>query len=264
MKNCISFCACISLLFLSSCNYFQNKENEDKNLLGAVTVEDYGSCDSISGARVGLQMWLLYESDSATALINATIKEKVVANVLSNIGDSEEERKGVKDLKSAFKLFDENYQSFKKEFPDAPGCWDISQVGDSSMVTAKYLMYTIQNYAFTGGAHPNTFESNYIFDFKDGSEVNRFKFVQDSTALLKLVEEKFRKIEKLAPDADLEAAGYFLQNNTFFLPANFTFSRKGVAIYYNAYEIAPYVRGAISFTIPYDELKGIVNSELLF
>jgi hypothetical protein len=86
-------------------------------------------------------------------------------------------------------------------------------------------------------------------------------FIADSVALLKLVEKNFRKEEKLADNANLEEAGYFLSNHQFFVPANYVFTRDGILFYYNPYEIAAYARGAIQFTIPYSELNGIVKKE---
>jgi hypothetical protein len=74
----------------------------------------------------------------------------------------------------------------------------------------------------------------------------------------------FRKTENLADTTNLEKAGYFLSNHKFFIPANYAFTREGVFFYYNPYEIAAYARGAITFTIPYSELEGIVKKELIF
>jgi hypothetical protein len=132
------------------------------------------------------------------------------------------------------------------------------------MTTPKLLFYQLDHYAFTGGAHPNSFTSYHAFDGKTGEEVEMKNFVADSVALLNLVETKFRELEKLAPGVDLEDAGYFLANHKFFMPANYVFTPEGVLFFYNPYEIAAYARGPIELTILYEELKGIIRREAVF
>lgn len=235
---------------------------------GKLNQENFGKCDTVSnsGVSVKVNLWMPSDSGEVTKGIRAQLDKKVIdrinsyadsASVASNPGARN-------SVKAAYEVFEKNYTAFKKEFPDAPGCWEVEVKGDTIMVTPKVLLYQINHYSFTGGAHPNSFKSLHIFDAKTGDEKEMKTFVADTSALLKKVEAAFRKTEKLASDVDLEEEGYFLSNHRFFLPANYSFTRKGVLFYYNPYEIAPYVKGAIQFTIPYAELGGIVKKERVF
>ncbi|WAC12336.1 DUF3298 and DUF4163 domain-containing protein [Dyadobacter pollutisoli] len=254
-------------MFLSGCNLSGKKEAGEENTLthGNLVVREFGSCDTTKnqGSSVSVSLWELSDSSKVSEVINGILTQKSIerinsyadsASIAANPG-------ATKSVKDAFAVFQKNYTDFKKDFPDAPGCWQVELSGDTVMVTPEWLFYQLDHYAFTGGAHPNSFRSYHVFDGKTGKEKQMKSFIADSVALLKLVEKNFRKQEKLAADANLEEAGYFLLNHQFFIPANYIFTREGILFYYNPYEIAAYARGAIQFTIPYSELTGIVKKE---
>ncbi|WP_221393271.1 DUF3298 and DUF4163 domain-containing protein [Dyadobacter sp. NIV53] len=235
---------------------------------GKQNKEKFGYCDSVSnsGVSVRVNLWMPSDSGEVTKEISAQLDKKVIERINSyadsaSVASNPEARNSVK---AAYEVFAKNYAAFKKEFPDAPGCWEVEVKGDTIMVTPKVFLYQIDHYSFTGGAHPNSFKSLHIFDGKTGAEMEMKTFVSDTAALLKKVEAAFRKTEKLTSDKDLEEEGYFLSNHRFFLPANYSFTRNGILFYYNPYEIAPYVKGVIQFTIPYAELNGMVKKELVF
>ncbi|WP_353721359.1 DUF3298 domain-containing protein [Dyadobacter sp. 676] len=213
-----------------------------------------------------VSLWTPTDSGSVAANIRKILNEKTIKR-LNSYGDPAsvaERLEANKSPRAAFEVFEKNYNDFKKQFPDAPGCWEVELHGDTVMTTPKMLFYQFDHYAFTGGAHPNSFTSYHAFDAKTGEEVEMKRFVADSVALLHLVETKFRELEKLTPEVDLEDAGYFLANHKFFIPANYVFTPEGVLFFYNPYEIAAYARGPIEFTIPYQELKGIIREDAVF
>jgi len=254
-----------------ACNSSSKKEDLAKTdglIHGEISSQVYGNCDTVSnhGVSVHINMWLPSDSGQVSEKIKTQLQDKIVERINSyadsaSIATNPGAKKSAKD---AYEVFSKNYTDFKKEFPDAPGCWEVELKGDTVMITPKMVLYQLDHYAFTGGAHPNSFKSLHVFDGKTGEEKEVKTFVADTAALLIKVETAFRKVEKIAKDVNLEEEGYFLKNNQFFLPANYIFTRKGVLFYYNPYEIAPYVKGAIEFTIPYGELTGIVKKELIF
>lgn len=235
---------------------------------GEVKKTEFGNCDTVTnkGVAVSLSIWEPSDSGAAAKKMREILTGKTI-NRLNSYADSASiaaHPEATRSVKAAFEVFEKNYNDFRKDFPEAPGCWQIELSGDTVMTTAKILFYELGHYAFTGGAHPNSFTSFHAFDGKTGEEVEMKDFVADSVALLKVVEKKFREVEKLAPEANLEEAGYFLLNHRFFVPANYVFTPRGVLFYYNPYEIAAYVRGAIEFTVPYEELKDIVKKDAVF
>jgi hypothetical protein len=233
-------------LFLA-CNNSGKKEQDGERSSfskGQVKKATFGSCDTTGnkgGVSVVISMWEPSDSGTVATKIRDILAGKTI-NRLNSYTDSASiaaHPEAAKSPKAAFEVFEKNYNDFKKDFPDSPGCWEVELHGDTVMATPKVLFYQLDHYSFTGGAHPNSFTSYHAFDSETGDEREMKTFIADSVALLKIVEKKFREIEKLAPGANLEEAGY-------------------------PYEIAAYARGPIEFTIPYNELEGIVEKDAVF
>lgn len=261
----------LSAALFWACNQSSKKEEAVSKVdyhTGEVKKEQFGGCDTVSnkGVSVIINLWEPTDSGAVATKIREILTDKTIKR-LNSYGDPASalaRLEANKTPKAAFEVFEKNYNDFKKEFPDSPGCWEVELHGDTVMTTPKVLFYQMDHYAFTGGAHPNSFTSYHAFDGKTGKEVEMKSFVADSVALLNLVEKKFRELEKLAPGVDLEDAGYFLANHKFFIPANYVFTPEGVLFFYNPYEIAAYARGPIELSIPYEELKGIIRKEAVF
>jgi hypothetical protein len=261
----------VGLSTLLSCNNSSQKEGQIEEggiMAGRFEETTLGGCDTVrsQGVSIRMKIWEPSDSSEAAKAIRSVLARKVVDRI-NSYADSATiaaNPAAYHDAKASFEVFRKNYNDFKEDFPDAPGCWEVSLEGDTVMVSPKMMAYQLEHYSFTGGAHPNSFLSFHVFDRKTGEEKDMKTFVSDSLALLKIVETAFRKLENLTADADLEQAGYFLADHKFFLPANYIFTRQGVLFYYNPYEIAAYARGPIEFTIPYQELKDIVDTKKVF
>jgi len=258
----------IAGVFYTACTPSSKKEEvKDIKREGKFYSVALGKCDTTSGGvRLKVNVWEPVPTDSLYGKLHSFLNKKIIDRINDNadLSGNPPAPGSDKTVESAFSIFDRNYKKFKADFPEAPGCWEIEIKGDTVMTSRKIIQYQFDHYAFLGGAHPNTFRSYYIFDTSSGQEKNIKSFISDSTALLNKVEKAFRKLENLADTTNLEGAGYFLSNHKFFLPANYAFTKEGVFFYYNPYEIAAYARGDISFTIPYEDLKGIVKKEMLF
>jgi len=269
----ISALACLLLIItiqFFSCGTSGNSDEkaESVSVKGEITRSSFGKCDTASNSGVSLEISLWTPSDSSKASVNIRnlLAKKSIQRINAYLDSTTLASipSAFKSVETSFEVFQKNYNEFKRDFPDAPGCWKVELKGDTVMTTSKVVQYRLDHYAFTGGAHPNSFRSFHIFDRMTGKETDIKKFVKDSASLLKLVEQNFRKTENLAPDVDLEKAGYFLLDNQFFIPSNYAFTPKGVLFYYNPYEIAPYARGVIQFVVPYSELESLIDKKMFF
>lgn len=118
--------------------------------------------------------------------------------------------------------------------------------------SCPYLSFYVDYYQFTGGAHGNTVRKTYNYDLNKQQELllkNLFKEgYQYKDVINKEISNQINKNKDY----------YFTDENGFKgITENqpFTFNNKGVTIYFQQYDIAPYVTGIPSFFIPNELLK---------
>lgn len=115
------------------------------------------------------------------------------------------------------------------------------------------LSVFIKRYIFSGGAHGNTMATYLNFNSQTGERLHLRGLIKDTTKLLDLAAEYFCKERRLPLDAMQIATGLFCELTALPMPSQMGFNAKGFVLYYNTYEIAPYVMGPIIITIPYKD-----------
>jgi hypothetical protein len=116
---------------------------------------------------------------------------------------------------------------------------------------------------FLGGAHPNSTTRFASFDVRSGRTLTRWDLLREDArdSLDAAGERAFRRVRKLAPDADLAAAGFWFEGGRFKLNENFAVSPTGLLFFFNPYEVAPYALGATSLSLPWAEVMPFVRPE---
>ena len=116
----------------------------------------------------------------------------------------------------------------------------------------QYLSYYIDFYQYTGGAHGITTRKTYNFNIKDKKSIElKDLFVQGYDYKKVINNEIARQIQK---DKD----NFFEEGKAFKGISDnqrFTIGQKGIDIYFQLYDIAPYVYGIPTFNISYELLK---------
>jgi hypothetical protein len=230
----------------------------------------YGGCDSVAGTGVQADITFLEPSvqfsGKASQELSRQIRQQVI-RLMNAYTDSSTLRANPlaeSQVKAAFNAFSDSYLAFRQKFPEAAGCWFIEFTGDTLLATPRLVVYRLDQYTSTGGAHPNSYTTYLLLNAETGQPEKLSTFVSDEARLLKEAERAFRELEQLPAETRLEEQGYFLPNDTFFLPPNVAFTREGVLLLYNPYEIAAYARGPIELLIPYARLKGTVQIDRIF
>jgi hypothetical protein len=169
------------------------------------------------------------------------------------------------DFNAEMNSFIEGYQSFIKEFPDAFQSWFIERTGEVKLNKGNMFSIDYMEYSFTGGAHPNTFVTFKNFDLSDGEEISLDKIISKDrqNELTRIAEEEFRKLKELTSEADLGQAGFWFENNKFYLNENFLIRDSSLVFYYNNYEITAYAFGPTELEIPYSKIKNLINENSL-
>lgn len=111
---------------------------------------------------------------------------------------------------------------------------------------------------YSGGMHPGYYYSGYNYDPKTGKEINIHDVITDipglNDAVSKALDEYYYY---LSIDKDV-LAWYFEADNIESL--NWTLDYNGVTVYFNPYDLAPFVAGAQSVTISVKEYPEIFDT----
>lgn len=222
-------------------------------------------CDTArnDGVDVSVSYILLADSSAEARRINDTLRA-LTAGSIANWLDSAvvaSHPAARTSVDSAASVFAASYKAMRKDMNNLGGCWELKTTTDTLHASSKTLTVRVDNFAYTGGAHPNHNLSFYNFDRHTGRLLALTDIVGDTTALLGMVEKAFRRQQKLLPAAKLDEEGYFLQDGHFFLPANVGIAQEGLLFYYNPYEIAAYAVGPIQIMVPYTQLRSILHDD---
>nr|WP_281386135.1 RsiV family protein [Hyunsoonleella aquatilis] len=66
----------------------------------------------------------------------------------------------------------------------------------------------------------------------------------------------FKALAKSYFNKAVEDRSVLFEPDSFSLPANMGYTEEGIILLYNPYEIAPYAKGIIDFTIPFENAEG--------
>ena len=135
--------------------------------------------------------------------------------------------------------------------------WGFDYKGCFGETYQHFVNYLIEKYEYLGGAHGMTAETPLVFDLKTGDIVQYEAFTEHVGAekLEELIDKhKFDNLKE-----DIEVYG-IEEENIFYVesiePSSFyTVGEEGLTFYYQPYDVAPYVFGVITITIPWDELN---------
>lgn len=229
------------------------------------TLTGASRCDTLvnKGVDVSVGYFQLQDNSEGARKINDSLRMLAVGSITgwldsATVAANPDART---DLNRAAALFAADYQAVTNDMGGLGGCWELKTDSDTTYASSTVITARMETYAYTGGAHPNSNLSFYMFDRQTGRTLSLNDVVSDTTALLNVVERAFRRQQELPPRANLEERGYFLRDGRFFLPDNIGMSRVGLVFYYNPYEIAAYALGPIEVTVPYTQLGGILRTD---
>lgn len=212
--------------------------------------------DTTHCMRISLSYPFLVSGPSAVVqLINDSIGYHLKANVAVFAVESSELDLSLDSISTAYI---QEFEQLMHDTPDYPFAWEIEVEGSVLYQSAKVLSVALNAYSYTGGAHPNIFLDLINFDLTNGKKLTLSDIFSDEEKLKVLVEQKFREAREIDPKMSIDEAGFFW-GDPFMLPENFSLQEDGVYFYYNPYEAAAYALGATEFTIPYEQLKGVMR-----
>lgn len=197
-------------------------------------------------------VWPVASGADAADQINLAVSEQVA--FLVQTGET------VAPLDSLVKDYFASFESFKADFPDAPGGWEINAEGEVSYRSDSTLSLFFTQSSYLGGAHPNSFVSFLHFDPATGEVLGEDRLILDERALASLAEKKFREVHEVVEGVSLEEDGrFFLPETGFFLANAKGFKEGKFWLIYVPYEIGSYAMGYTELEFTREELGDIVR-----
>lgn len=209
------------------------------------------------------------ENDSVSPRINAAIQKTLFGNafmtmtpdkVLSTLADNY-----IRGYKTDVKgLFDADMHNGMKP-ADVPAWYNYEYQLNTEMKQGYNGVwnYTLTNFRYTGGAHPNTETTCLNIDSKTGAILKKNDVFnpKDTANICKLIMNELIKETNRRLNTDtitsldgLQEQGILL-DTYLYIPSNFLLEKEGVTFYYNHYEIAPYSAGDFRLQVNYDDIQ---------
>jgi hypothetical protein len=263
MKNLslVFFFAVVILLFSSCAGDDTPSDNKLKYEVVKFEKQSEG-CDSLREDNCAK---IKIEFPQITVFKNETVKNRINKSIENLFSSSDAEGTAAVDFNLLMKTFISDYESFMKEFPDAFQSWFIERTGEVKLNRENIFSIDYMDYSYTGGAHPNTYITFKNFNLSTGEEITLDEIISDDNQqeLTKIAEAEFRKLKDLPTEADLGQAGFWFENNKFYLNDNFLITDSSLVFYYNNYEITAYAFGPTEITIPFSKIKSLIGENRL-
>ncbi|MCD7993659.1 MAG: DUF3298 and DUF4163 domain-containing protein [Clostridia bacterium] len=139
-----------------------------------------------------------------------------------------------------------------RSFPFFPYEFNVSYVVTYSQ-DCIFSLFSEQ-YTFTGGAHGSTLRTSETWDAKSGRQMTLNDFYPDNPSYIQDIQNwiqlEIAERLKANPGTYFDNYPQLLRNS--FHPENFYMTPKGIVIYYQQYDIAPYSSGIPEFLLPFD------------
>lgn len=143
------------------------------------------------------------------------------------------------------------------------GLWDLDAEISIQNDFEHFCQLSMSAWSYTGGAHGNGYVTYNLVDKSTGRELDYNDFFSDLDLLKVKLESNFRDQYDLAPDDDFAEQGIEFEGNKFQLADNFYFNEGKLFVYYNVYEIGPYVAGDYEVSIALDDIDDLLKIDPL-
>lgn len=241
------------IVVMVSCQENKSTEETDSKLPRIINKEvlvSFDNCftDSVSCTYVRIEY--PHFSDSTEANLNNLISQKLTEAATQFFREEA--------INNTFEymanMFIDDYISFRVDFPDYQIGWYVNIFSEITYESDDVLSFHVDSESFTGGAHPNSGSSFFVFDKKSKKELRTADLISDTTQFKILLEQEFRKQKDMAESQKLADEGFYLNDGDFLLNNNIGLTDNSVIVHFNPYEIAPYSLGATTLEIEKKEL----------
>ena len=176
----------------------------------------------------------------------------------------EEEGDTLRPLEQVMFDYIRDFEAFNADFDPAYRiAWELDRHADVLYQSPRLLSLSVSEYADYGGAHGQSYLGYFVYDLQEGRSLQlEDLFIPESMeAVTGIGELFFRDLKGMMEGESLEDAGFWFENNEFYLNDNFAISGNELIFFYNNYEIQAYAYGPTELAIPLYELKTWLKEE---
>lgn len=132
----------------------------------------------------------------------------------------------------------------------------------SGLENGKALSVALHIYAYTGGAHGNSWPQTWLFDMTTGRLLGFHDILKEETlhVLGRMVRGDIAKQLGESMVADMLDSGLKPELRNF---SNFILNHEGIRFLFPPYQVAPYVAGQQETTVPWTKLAPYLSDEML-
>jgi hypothetical protein len=124
------------------------------------------------------------------------------------------------------------------------------------------IKFGVSNY-FQGAAHPNSYSDVLNYDLKNGKQLKLSDLFKPGSKFLQAIatyciaDLKKQAKEKGLLDEEIEKGAAASADNY----GSWTITKRGLGIYFDAYQVGPYAAGPQFVLVPYSALKDLINPD---
>lgn len=247
----ITFMKNLLVYFVFAILVFGCKKEQKETLTFKSTTVQSEPCTACPTVSIAIPE--VIEESKLGAAINDAVTQAVILELIYD--DTIE----VTTLEEAILSFKNGFLELKEMYPDESLGWEAKIDGALSYEDAAVVTLKIDSYIFTGGAHGQSTTRFLNFDKKKGIQLETTELFEDDSKLLAYVESKFRSQEKIPEGSSINSTGFMFENNSFYLPENIGYTKEGIQLLYEQYEVASYAEGPIVLLLPYAEVQSFLK-----
>ncbi|MEO9894291.1 DUF3298 domain-containing protein [Aurantibacter sp.] len=230
-------------------------KNEDKLTL-APQIFSGENCEGCPQISINIPQVL--EETRLAENINSSISNEITSILLFEDTDNSQSY----TIEEGIEAFKKEHREITKLYQDEVETWEATIEGDVSYEDKNMLTIILASYLYSGGAHGYESIRFLNFEKKTGKKLKNYELFKDEEAFKNLAEKAFRKAEGIAENKSINATGFMFEGETFYLPENLGFTKEGIKLLYNQYEVASYADGPIEIIIPYESAKSHLKGAL--
>lgn len=143
--------------------------------------------------------------------------------------------------------------------------WNLKRTVHVNTVGSHFLSAQVVSDGYLGGAHGFHEVSFLMFSTADGTRITLDDVLDEEkkAAFQRVLEAEFRRARNISAGQSFDDAGFFVPSGVELpLPKNFVLTPDGLELYYNNYEIGPYVLGPTQLAIPKEVVGALLKEEV--